>query len=58
MLLTATAAVNGDLMYQVIRWVSAMRKRGNRMMILGAPFEADAQLVQVSGRVLSESLGD
>ena len=48
--LTATATVNGDLMYQVIKWVEAMRQRGNRVMIIGAPFEADAQLVQVSGQ--------
>jgi hypothetical protein len=35
-------------MYQICRWVAAMRERGNQMMIIAAPFEADAQLVQVS----------
>lgn len=46
--LPQTATVNGDLMFQIISWVTAMRGRGHRMMILAAPFEADAQLVQVS----------
>ena len=32
--LPATATVNGDVMYQICRWVAAMRERGNRVMIM------------------------
>ena len=43
-----TAIINGDLVFQLVSWVQEEREKGRRVMLLGAPFEADAQLVQVS----------
>ena len=43
----ATAVVNGDLVFQFVAWVRDRRKQGVKIMVLGAPFEADAQLVQI-----------
>ena len=42
-----TARVNGDLVWQFLKWVKSMRQRGCAMMVFGAPYEADAQLVQL-----------
>lgn len=50
--LPKTATINGDLMFQLTAWVQEMRKRGNKIMLLGAPFEADAQLVQLQNQGL------
>ena len=44
---TATATIDGDLVFQLTSWVRSMRTKGKKMMVLGAPFEADAQLVKL-----------
>ena len=44
---TATAKIDGDLMFQLVSWVRWMRRRGRKMTVLGSPFEADAQLVKL-----------
>ena len=51
-IMEATTKVNGDLIFQLISWVEMMRSKGNRMMVLGAPFEADTQLVQLQHQKL------
>ena len=51
-----TAVVNGDVIYQFLKWVENMRKRKFRMMVFGAPFEADAQLVQLEEQGLIDAI--
>jgi hypothetical protein len=50
--LPKTATINGDMMFQLTAWVQEMRKRGNKIMLMAAPFEADAQLVQLQNQGL------
>ena len=50
--LPKTATINGDMVFQLVSWVQAMRKRGHAIMLLGAPFEADAQLVALQNQGL------
>ena len=54
--MTATAVVNGDLIFQMLKWIAMMRKRKCKMMAFGAPFEADAQLVQLEQQGLVDCI--
>ena len=54
--MVATAVANGDLIVQMLKWIALMRKRKCRMMAFGAPFEADAQLVQLEDQELVDAI--
>ena len=53
---TATATINGDLVFQFVSWVRRMRSSGMKVMVLGAPFEADAQLVRLQMQKLIDCI--
>ena len=53
---TATASIDGDLVFQFVSWVGRMRSLGKKMMVLGAPFEADAQLVKLQKQSLIDCI--
>lgn len=53
---TGTATVNGDLIFQMLQWISYMRGKEQSMMALGAPYEADAQLVQLEKQGLVDAI--
>ena len=54
--LPKTATVNGDLVFQLYSWVQEMRKRGHKMMLMSAPYEADAQLVALQNQGLIDMI--
>ena len=43
-------------MFQFVAWARKMRLLGKRMMVLGAPFEADAQLVKLQMQTLIDCI--
>ena len=48
--------MNGDLIVHMLKWITLMRKRKCRMVAFGAPFEADAQLVQLEDQKLVDAI--